>query len=152
MQNLSQSLLESAKGYNFLSKQFNTQIKCPPLSSSQISDSMHKESIVFLTVNSFEKPIKWKFLIGLVHYNLPALEINESFLILILPYNKSVFDEACLVQLLDISRYLFCVFMGLDGDSSQHSRSAVKIFEKNLLPFFYIKKWLDILVLSDRDE
>ena len=29
---------------------------------------------------------------------------------------------------------------------------VLKLTEKNMLPFFNIKKWLDILVFSDRDE
>ena len=45
------------------------------------------------------------------------------------------------------------VVQEVEGSSPGRTNTqGLKIIEKNMLPFYYIEKWLDILVFSDRDE
>ena len=41
----------------------------------------------------------------------------------------------------------------IEGSSpSQTNTQDLKITEENVLPFYNVKKWIDILVFSDEDE
>ena len=38
------------------------------------------------------------------------------------------------------------------GTTDQTNTQGLKITEANVLPFYYMKKWIDILVFSDKGE
>ena len=41
----------------------------------------------------------------------------------------------------------------IEGSSPRQTNTqGLKITEKNVLPFYNVKKWIDILVFSDEDE